>query len=97
MVKIPCEECLKFPICIYKMTLKCRDVFNYLYTHHKSYSGGSTTRINLNGVDQSYEAVMNLEKVYGRSIISTAPVSNKIHLSGMINGLKRRNRCLSKT
>jgi hypothetical protein len=30
-MNIPCNECLKFPICKYKYELRCEDITTYLY------------------------------------------------------------------
>jgi len=84
MVKIPCEECLKFPICISKITLECRDLFNHLYTSCKHYDGGTTVKVDLTGYDRNVTEQWKVQALYKRAIIGVHTNGFKIFFSATI-------------
>ena len=81
MAKIPCEECLKFAMCISKITLECRDLFNHLHTSCKHYDGGTTVEVDLTGGNRNLEEQLRVQALYKKAIIGVHKNGSKIFLS----------------
>ena len=64
MNKSPCEQCLKFPICKWKKSIKCRDMFVYLH----SFSRPGYTDIHLDGLKRNEEARSRIECLFEKPI-----------------------------
>ena len=65
MIKIPCETCLKFPICISKLTVKCTDLYMHIHTHH----GDGYTSVDLDGRDRNMREARKVETLFKRYIM----------------------------
>ena len=69
---IPCKECLKFPVCISKREVRCKDLFIHIHTVHFTTRGYSSTTVDLTGQKVNADEYMKVQKLFKRSIADRA-------------------------
>ena len=69
----PCEECLKFPICKYKIAVKCRDMFIYLHTFYKSNCAATHVNVYLNGTRRNGKHINQVEDLFEKPVTLVSP------------------------
>jgi len=84
MDSIPCNTCLKFPICITIKEVKCQDLFTYLYTHVEKYH----TTVDLTGGNRNLKRSYKVESLFQKSILGVKRLTWIVVFSERIEGEK---------
>jgi hypothetical protein len=81
---IPCDTCLKFPICMNIKEIDCQDLFIFLYTHVDK----CHTTVDLTGGNRNLKRSYKVESLYQKAILGVKRLSYSVVFSERTKGEK---------